>query len=238
DHLAEDLTELKKQKVDGFNVTIPYKQAVIPFLDELDPAAERIGAVNTVVSVNGKWKGYNTDGEGYIRALTNNCPGLAADKTINIMLIGAGGAARAIYDALTNEEFYHIDIANRTIDHAEDIAALGQKTTQTSISTLKQAEKKLHHYDLIIQTTPVGMHPHTDETVISCHNLQVGSVASDIVYRPLATTFLKEAESFGAQILYGHDMLLYQAQSAFKQWTDTCVNVADLKQPLQTILEV
>src|SRR5690625_4039446 len=94
------MEELKRKELDGFNVTVPYKQTIIPYLDEIDTEAESIGAVNTVLNDNGRWIGYNTDGKGYLRALENKFPKLLADKTNKILILGAGVAARGIYYAL------------------------------------------------------------------------------------------------------------------------------------------
>src|SRR5699024_6343690 len=109
--------------------------------------------------------------------------------------------------------------------------------TQTVINTLKHVEKRLNRYDMIIQTTSVGMYPNTEKTVISCHNLKAGSVASDIVYRPLTTAFLKQAQLSGAQIFSGHTMLLYHAQLACELWTGTSASVSGGEDQLQVKLE-
>src|SRR5699024_7476388 len=123
-NFAEQINHLKKRNMDGFNVTVPYKQQIIPYLDEVDEEANKMGAVNTVVNRDGKWIGYNTDGMGYLRSLEGRFPGLLQGKNKRILLIGAGGAARGIYYALVTAGFDQVDIANRTPESATKIADL------------------------------------------------------------------------------------------------------------------
>src|SRR5690606_12143855 len=107
----------RTMEIDGFNITIPYKQEIMKYVDQLDESAEKIGAVNTVVLKSGKWIGYNTDGIGYVQSLHYQYPFFFQHKsTKKILILGAGGAARGIYYALNNAGFLHIDIANRTIN--------------------------------------------------------------------------------------------------------------------------
>lgn len=235
--LKARLTHLEGQGVDGFNVTVPYKQTVIPYLDEIDPEAKAIGAVNTVVKQGDKWKGYNTDGKGYTRALKNKFPNTFLNKENRILIIGAGGAARGIYYALAQERFHQIDIANRTISSAENIAELCLESTKTAILSLDDARKSMHGYDVIIQTTSIGMKPNQEQSVIPVKAVKPSCIVSDIVYQPLETRFLSEAKKAGASIQYGHTMLLYQAQYAFEIWTNKHVPVDTMDNELQHRLE-
>src|SRR5699024_8910295 len=118
--LPSILNRLKKNRIDGFNVTVPYKQIILDYVYELDPDAELLGAVNTVVHVNGKWKGYSTDGEGYVRSIMDPFPNLL-NQDASVLLLGAGGAARGIYRALVQQQVKKIDIANRSQDKAESL---------------------------------------------------------------------------------------------------------------------
>ncbi|GGB28835.1 shikimate dehydrogenase (NADP(+)) [Lentibacillus populi] len=232
------LTDLKREHINGFNVTVPYKQKIIPYLDDLDVEARRIGAVNTVVSRNGRWIGYNTDGKGYTRSLKQHYPAVFADKDIKIAIIGAGGAARGIYDALVTAGFHYVDIANRTVSSAEAITELQQDQTNTAVLSLAGLGNKLDHYDVIIQTTSVGMKPNQDKSIIQlAPSLKKDSVVSDIIYQPITTEFLKQAKNRGAYTHYGHTMLLYQAQYAFELWTMKHVPIDDMENQLQQILE-
>ncbi len=156
---AEEIEKLKKRDIDGFNVTVPYKEKIIPFLDEIDPQASAIGAVNTVQNKDGKWIGYNTDGIGYMRSLITKYPELKKDKNIAILLLGAGGAAKGILHALVENGYTNITIANRSLDRASELA---KANGQIEILPLNDAEANLAAYSLIIQTTSVGMKPNAD----------------------------------------------------------------------------
>ncbi|NLI68887.1 MAG: shikimate dehydrogenase [Bacilli bacterium] len=231
---AEEIEKLKKRDIDGFNVTVPYKEKIIPFLDEIDPQASAIGAVNTVQNKDGKWIGYNTDGIGYMRSLISKYPELKKDKNIAILLLGAGGAAKGILHALVENGYTNITIANRSLDRASELA---KANGQIEILPLNDAEANLAAYSLIIQTTSVGMKPNADRSIISLTNVRKGAIVSDIVYQPLVTNFLKEASFHGARIHFGHTMLLYQAQYAFEIWTGIKPEIGTMDDELKTILE-
>ncbi|MGM8213906.1 shikimate dehydrogenase [Virgibacillus sp. W0430] len=216
---TEEMTRLKAEGLNGFNVTVPYKEKIIPFLDKMDENAKVMGAVNTVVNENGQWIGYNTDGTGYVRSLQSKYPKLLKEKKTRLLLIGAGGAARGIYYSLIKAGFQNVDIANRTIKSAENIKNLKEGTIHTNILSLDEAQQQLHLYDVIIQTTSVGMKPNQHMSIIQLTNLKTDCIASDIVYQPLQTEFLKQGEAQRAHLHYGHTMLLYQAQAAFEIWT-------------------
>lgn len=212
----DKIKSLKQSSLHGFNVTVPYKEQILPFLDEMDEQAKRIGAVNTVLVKDGKWIGYNTDGLGYMRALLNKYPELEKNKDIKVLLLGAGGAAKGILHALLHHGYNGITIANRSVERAEEL----QKAADTiKVSSLDQVEKELESFGLIIQTTSVGMKPNESEQIISLATVNPAAIVSDIVYQPLKTAFLQDAASQGAQIHLGHTMLLYQAQYAFEIWT-------------------
>ncbi len=231
---AEEMQKLKEKGLHGFNVTVPYKEKIIPFLDNLDEQAEKIGAVNTVLQKDGKWIGYNTDGIGYVRALLYKFPELGDTKDTAILILGAGGAAKGILHALLNEGFTNITIANRSLDRAETLAQ-AQKGIQ--VTSLQDAENTLDDYALIIQTTSVGMKPREEDILISLDKLTRGTIVSDIVYQPIETRFLQEAERLGAKKHHGHSMLLYQAQYAFEIWTGQRPEAESLEAQLKQTLE-
>lgn len=235
--LEVKFAQIKEQGIDGFNVTLPHKQAIIPLLDDLDDTAEKMGAVNTVAYKKGKWIGYNTDGIGYLRSLERAYPDLFIEKEKKkVLIIGAGGASRAIFYALYNNGFQSIDLANRTVQSAEQIASLQDGIT-TNILTLHQAEQNVSSYDLIIQTTSVGMVPNEKQSVIEIANIKEFAVVSDIVYQPIETKLLQDAKKAGARIHFGHTMLLFQAQAAFEIWTGIKPEIGDLDKQLKEILE-
>lgn len=231
---SDAMEKLKNSQINGFNVTVPYKEKIIPYLDAIDEQAEKIGAVNTVKCESGKWTGYNTDGAGYVRSLWSKYPHLQEEKASNILLLGAGGAAKGIYHALLYHGYRNIVIANRTIDKAEAIIS---NTNEGKVATLDKVANDLHDYDVIIQTTSVGMRPNIAQSVIPLRHLHKDVIVSDIVYQPLKTNILQEAENLGAHIHFGHTMLLYQAQYAFEIWTGKTPEMSGLDGALQNILE-
>ncbi|MHA6252178.1 shikimate dehydrogenase [Oceanobacillus sp. CAU 1775] len=237
DNFDLKISELKERNLNGFNITFPYKEKIIDYLDEVDETVQVMGAVNTVLLQDGKWIGYNTDGAGYLRAIKSNYPSLFSNKNLKVLIIGSGGASRAIYYALTKEPIQTVDITNRTIEKAEIIASLNKGNTNTKIYTLEEVDKVLDQYDLIIQTTSLGMEPNEEQTPLKINKLKKNAVVSDIVYQPMKTKFLKQAEALNANIHLGHTMLLYQAQYAFEIWTGKNVSVTNMDIQLQDILE-
>lgn len=234
DSFAEKMETLKTSDLNGFNITVPYKEKIIPYLDEINEQAEKIGAVNTVLCKNGKWIGYNTDGIGYVRSLENKFPQLKEDRSKRVLLLGAGGAAKGIFHALIHSGYNQITIANRSLDKAEKLTA-GNKNSE--VLTLEEAEEKVSQYDLIIQTSSVGMKPNQEQSIIFMSTLKENAIVSDIVYQPLMTQILKQANKLGAHIHFGHTMLLYQAQYAFEIWTNNRPSMDGLDKELQNILE-
>lgn len=235
--LERTLERLKDSGIQGCNVTVPYKEVVLPLLDDIDQDAYEIGAVNTIVFENGKTKGYNTDGKGYVRSLKESFPSLFTKTPLHVLILGAGGAARGIYSALLAENCTRISIANRTIESAKNIIQMNNTAISSHIYTLEEAEEKLQAYDLIIQTTSVGMKPDVQETILSLERIRPSTVVSDIVYQPIETQFLQDAKARECSIHYGHTMLLYQAQYAFELWTNQYPEIGTMDQQLQHILE-
>lgn len=234
--LEHTLHSLMAKGMNGCNVTVPYKETILPFIDHVDKDAKRIGAINTIVIKDGKTYGYNTDGKGYVRSLETRYPQIF-NKSLRVLILGAGGAARGIYSALMNENCTEISIANRTSSSAKEITQMNNTKITSSVLSLEEAEKKLASYDLVIQTTSVGMKPNDKEMIISLENIQKETVVSDIVYQPIETQILKEAKLRHCQIHYGHTMLLYQAQYAFELWTKERPQIGLMDKELQQILE-
>ena len=204
----------------GLNLTVPLKEVAVK-LDciKLDPLAERIGAVNTIVfGETGEIKGYNTDGLGAKQALQEAAVEIRGSK---IVVAGAGGAARAITFQLAADGA-EITIINRTearaIELAKDIsaAALSGKVQGRGLSGLKAL---LQDADVLINTTTLGMHPNTDTAIATAEELYSGLTVFDIVYNPLETRLLKEAKASGAKTVSGVSMLVYQGAEAFRLWT-------------------
>lgn len=224
--LPSFLQYLKESDYAGCNVTIPHKVAIIPFLDEIDPEAEKIGAVNTVVNNNGKLKGYNTDGKGFLMGLKEKISKPISE--MNILLIGAGGAARSIAYALLKENPEKLFIANRS---AERLNLLVKDLNKASVEplSLEKAESELFRFDVLINTTNAGMHPNIETMPIQLTKLKKDIVVCDIVYNPLQTKWLQTAESKGAVIDNGVSMLVMQGAMAFEKWTGSFPDTNKMK---------
>lgn len=214
--LQKAVLGLKAIQISGFNVTVPHKVDILPMLDRLDPLAKAIGAVNTVVNEDGELVGYNTDGEGSVKGIMNIIPDLFNHR---ILIVGAGGAARAIYFTLASMGITNIDVTNRTSEKAAELIAQCPYTVNSSVLLREEAEKELGDYDIIIQTTSIGMAPDVECQPLSLHNLKENSFVSDIIYNPLETHFLRFAKEKGARTQNGIDMFVLQGALAFKKWT-------------------
>ena len=208
---------MKAIGISGFNVTVPHKTAIIPLLDEVDPLAKAIGAVNTVIRSHDRYIGYNTDGEGFIRGLNEEYGSPILDK--RILIIGAGGAARAIYYTLGQQGAVRVDIANRTAEKAEQLRERCPYPVQTALLSLGEAEETLDDYDIIIQTTSIGMSPKVDEVPLFPSRIRPDAFLSDIIYNPAETALMKEAKLRGARVQNGLRMFAFQGALAFEKWT-------------------
>jgi len=214
EELENAVKGLKALGFNGFNVTIPHKEKIIEYIDELSKEARLIKAVNTV-KVDKKLIGYNTDGIGAIKSL-----GEVKDK--KIIILGAGGHARAISFSLALEKARKIIIANRTIEKAEKLAKeveekTGAKTHACNIDK-KVLKEKIKESNILINCTSVGMYPDIFSTLVEKDMLKSDLIVMDIVYNPLETKLLKEAKKAGAKIINGVEMLVYQGGEALKIW--------------------
>jgi len=207
---------LKALRAVGFNVTIPHKIRVMRLLDELDESAERAGAVNTVVNERGALKGYNTDVYGIERALRR----FRLSSSEQAMIIGAGGAARASIIALLNLGFEKILIANRTLKKAQSLADwIKSMGFSADACSLEEGRRRAEGCKLVVNATPIGMHPNVDETPLSRDEIPSDSIILDLVYNPPRTKLLEEAEKAGARVVSGIEVLVYQGAESFKLWT-------------------
>lgn len=205
----------------GCNVTVPYKSQVIPFLKELDPLAEKIGAVNTLVRVQDGFKGYNTDMPGLYSAMCEDGVRLEGEK---VLILGAGGAARAVAMLLSERGASQIVILNRTVEKAQKLAdevnaASGRKLAGAmalgDYPSLPQGEKYL-----AVQTTNLGMFPKVEEAAIEdsafYEKIHTGY---DLIFNPSRTKFMSLVEESGGRAFNGLKMLLYQGIIAYELWT-------------------
>lgn len=225
----------------GVNVTIPHKEKVIAFLDEVTPGAQITGAVNTIVNHEGKLCGYNTDGAGFLRALQEEVNFSPAKKTV--LILGAGGAARAVSVELALAGTQEILLANRTPERAEGLARLLTEHTSVRAGIVLWSEqavaKAVRKSDLIVQTTSVGMSGHEDSCVdFPFEQLQPGQMVCDLVYNPPLTGFLRHAGQItGVKTVGGGGMLLYQGALAFELWTGVKAPVEIMRRALQEVLK-
>lgn len=205
----------------GASVTIPHKVGVLPLLDTIEPVASHIGAVNTIVSDKGALTGYNTDATGALRALRE---GGASLKNESVVVLGSGGAARAIAFALAGQggvrQLHLLGIEE------EERAALAQELrNKTEVSVLDATLEEITLSQVLPKTrtlvhcTPVGMTPKTGATCVPPALLHRDLTVMDIVYNPRNTQLLKDAAASGCRIITGLEMFLYQAAAQFELWT-------------------
>ncbi len=206
----------------GINITVPHKEAVIPYLDEVDEWATAAGAVNTIVNRDGRLTGHNTDGPGFLRALLVET-GYSPNGT-RALILGAGGAARGILLALARGGVDSMVIANRTLERAETLAKLasenGVKSEAIPLSP-DALTKAAAWADLIVNCTTLGLSHGPDEhgSPLSAAQIPASAIVNDLVYNPLKTPFLREAAAAGATTLGGLHMLVYQGVLSFQMWT-------------------
>ena len=234
DRIADFAAGVRAMGIQGVNVTIPHKLDIMSVLDEIDPGARAIGAVNTIVNDAGRLIGYNTDGIGYVRSLKEEAENELAGK--RIVVIGAGGAARGIVYALTNEKPARITIANRSVDRAKELASSFQDLAQIDAISNEELQEACRQADIVINTTSVGMFPNIDETPVDADWLKPGAVASDLIYNPLKTKFLQQAEQRGCRIHGGLGMFIYQGAYAFEYWTGQPAPVAAMRETVLAAL--
>lgn len=201
-----------RRKVRGFNITVPHKEAVMEYLDQADALATRIGAVNTVTVEGETLKGTNTDAYGFLENLRHGCGGTLPDLS-NVLILGAGGAARAAIVALKDAGAQQITVSNRTLETAQKLAAeFDVSATGWDVSGACLADATL-----VVNSTSLGMKNHPPLN-LSLQHLAASAVVYDIVYNPLETSLLKAAKGRGNPTVDGLGMLLFQAQKAFALW--------------------
>jgi shikimate dehydrogenase len=219
EELSRAVDGVRALNIKGLNVTIPHKVAIIPFLDKLDPLAEKIGAINTIVNDEGVLTGYNTDATGFLQALLEQ--GVEPEGKTTVIL-GAGGASRGISFILA-ERGAHLVILNRKSGRVEELAQRITRVFKKEVTALPLNEenlaKVLARADILVNTTSVGMNPDIDETPVRARLLESGMIVFDIVYNPVQTRLLKEAEAAGAKTINGLEMLVWQGAMAFEKWT-------------------
>jgi shikimate dehydrogenase len=211
--------------IKGMSVTIPYKSAVIPLLDEIDPLAREIGAVNTVVNNNNRLIGYNTDASGALNALEE----IVSVNGKSCIIIGAGGAARAIGYILKRHNVDLI-IVNRSVEKGRELSkSLGSRFIEME----QLGDVKV---DILINTTPVGMYPDVDFYPVPENLLKPGMTVMDIIYNPETTRLLRLASEKGCRVVKGIAMFIYQGSEQFRLWTGKDAPVDVMKRVVQEYL--
>lgn len=206
----------------GASVTIPHKVSVMPFLDHIESTAQRIGAVNTIVAEKGRLIGYNTDATGAVRALREG--GVALNGR-HIVMLGSGGAARAIACALAEESgvdrltLLGVD-DNERAALARDVRSMAGFAVYDSQLDEVHLRTILPTAQVLIHCTPVGMSPEVDATSVPPSLLHSKLAVMDIVYNPRETTLLKDAKRAGCRVIHGLEMFLHQAAAQFELWTN------------------
>ena len=210
---------MRALNIRGLNVTMPHKTKVINFLDRVDLSAQIVNSVNTILNKENMLFGFNTDGVGALRALKENGVALKGRK---VLLLGAGGAARAIAYTMAKEAD-ELAILNRTVKHAQAIAKLLEKSCSKKIVagslSSSDIQMNLQDSDILINATSIGMKPNAEESPVSPKLLRSNLSVMDIVYNPLETKLAKDAKVAGARVVSGIEMLIYQGAASFEIWT-------------------
>jgi shikimate dehydrogenase len=218
----------------GVNVTIPHKSAVIPFLDKIDQAARLIGAVNTIVNENGILTGYNTDAPGFVKSLEQG--GGITPQGKRIFILGAGGAARAVSIQLALSGAGEIIFSTPVPQELVGLGDIIMESTDSKVTEVAWGDAinaGLPQVDILINATPVGMHPNTGVMPpVNLGALPDSAIVCDLIYNPRETLLLQKAREAGLRTLNGLGMLLYQGAIAFELWTNTAAPVEVMKAAL------
>jgi shikimate dehydrogenase len=210
---------MRALNIRGLNVTMPHKSTIMNFLDRIDLSAQIINSVNTILNKENTLFGFNTDGVGALKALRENG---VEPKGRKVLLLGAGGAARAIAYTMAKEAD-ELAVLNRTVKQAQNLAKLLEKIANKKIVAGSLSPSEIQHNiqdsDILINATSVGMKPKADESPVSPKLLRRNLAVMDIVYNPLETKLAKDAKAAGAQVVSGVEMLIYQGAASFEIWT-------------------
>ncbi len=235
--LPRVLQSMPKFGYRGCNLTIPHKEAALPLMAQYSSRAKRIGAVNTVTCRDEKLYGDNTDGEGWLSSFKRET---GSDVFgLHAVVIGSGGAARAIIDALLSNGCEHVTLANRTLKRANQLQqAFLAYYDIAKLTTCSLDRVDLSVADLVVNTTSVGLVGELqDHLPVSLSTLRMGTIVSDIVYRPRHTKFLQEACARGATIHEGIGMLVHQGALAVEQWFDVQAPIEVMRYAVCDVLD-
>ena len=214
--LKESIESLRSINVSGFNITVPHKMEAMKYLDELDASAKKAAAVNTVNNIEGIFRGYNTDIDGFIEPLRKRHVDFSG---MRVLVLGAGGAARAVVAALAQEGgIAKVMIANRNVQRAGELARIGSNLgLKCETLPLDKVQGVSAECDMIVNATTVGLS--NEPSPIDREHIKKGSIVYDIVYRPIVTDLIENAKYAQATVVYGYEMLIEQGAKAFEIWT-------------------
>ena len=230
-NIEEALRGMRGLGVRGVSVTIPFKTEVLPFLDKIEGLAKKVGAVNTIINRRGRLIGYNTDCEGALEALEEKMD-LRGKR---VVLLGAGGAARAIGFGL-KERGVPLIVVNRSKERGWALSK-ELRCNYLPISSLARMKEEELETDILINATSLGMVPREGETPIPKKFLKKGMVVMDIVYEPLQTRLLREAKEKGCVTVDGLEMLIRQGMAQFEIWTGRRLKIGEIRKDLRRALE-
>jgi len=229
DQLKNSLDSLRAIKIDGFNVTMPHKVKVLDYVDRKDNTVQLVGAANTVNNENGKFCAYNTDVIGFIKPLHERKVDF---NGFEVIILGAGGAARAIAVGLSGEKgIRNINIYNWNTERAVKLSNIVKKMgLESTIISKDDIQNTASKCNLIINATPLGMN--NEKSLIKSSSIRKEAIVYDIVYKPIITNLVENAKIAGAEIIYGYEMLLEQATASFKIWLQMDPPVESMKEVL------
>lgn len=227
----------------GFSITIPHKQAILPLLSEISPIAQAIGAVNTVVNKGNKWLGTNTDVEGFIAPLQTTYHQDWSQK--KAVILGNGGAARAVVAGCIQLGLAEIHVVGRNLQKLQVFEQSWQNSPfadKFQVHEWTELPNLLHQANLLVNTTPIGMYPHVEQSPLSSQEMSYlpgDAIAYDLIYIPKPTKFLHLAQKQGIVTIDGLEMLVQQGAAALKIWLqEETVPVTQMRQALQNHLEI
>ena len=238
DNLEKAVNGFRALNVKGINVTIPHKETIIKYLDEIDPIARKMGAINTIKNDNGVLKAKNTDGDGARKSLIDAGCEISGKK---ILILGSGGVARAICYILSKEAEKIIltdIIEERAINLAKEVKDRMKAEIIGKLSSETNIKEEIKDTDILINATPLGMYPKVNASPISKELLQSNLFVFDVIYNPLETKLMKEAAEIGCKTLGGLDMLINQGVIAFEWWTGKSPNSTLMKNKIIDFLGI
>ncbi len=222
--------------IQGFSITIPHKQTIMPLLSQISDVAKAIGAVNTVWRTEEGWSGTNTDAEGFLAPLRSRQQDWSQSVAV---ILGNGGAARAVVAGCVELGFAEIHIVGRNAQKLEAFSQSWNSSLRLKVHSWETLPELLPYADLLVNATPIGMSPHVDKSPLTsaeADRLKAGVTAYDLIYTPNPTMFLQQVSDRGGVAIDGLEMLIQQGAAALQIWTQQSVPVDTMRQTLREYL--